>query len=374
VVIGGGAIGASAAFHLGEAGVADVVLVEKAELGSGSTSRAAGGVRSLFSERVNVELGMRSLAAYADFPHRPGKAIDLHRVGYLFLLSLQSQAEQFQASVDLQRSLGIRSEMIDVGAAARLSPLIETNGLIGAAWSPDDGYCTPESVVAGYATGARHFGVTIIRDCEVESIDVVGGAIRGVRTTRGAITTAAVICAAGAWSAGVGRMVDVDLPVTPLRRQVVVTEPVPGRMLAGPMTIDASSLLYFHSEGPGLLIGMSDPGEVPGFSDESSDAWLPTLVEAIARRIPTMLEVGIRSNWAGLYEITPDNNALVGEASSVSRFLYATGFSGHGFMQAPAIGEVIRDLYLGVPPPVDVSDLAAERFRLGRQRRELVCV
>jgi sarcosine oxidase subunit beta len=165
-------------------------------------------------------------------------------------------------------------------------------------------------------------------------------------------------------------MVGVDLPVTPSRRQVLLTEPVPWLPERLPMTIDLTSSFYFHREGPGLLMGMSLDDEPPGFNLERDDAWIPRLVEAMARRAPSLAEVGVAGGWAGLYEVTPDHNALIGEAARPARFLYATGFSGHGFLQGPAVGEVVRDLFLGRPPPVDVTPLAVDRFHQGRDRYE----
>jgi sarcosine oxidase, subunit beta len=192
-----------------------------------------------------------------------------------------------------------------------------------------------------------------------------------VETSLGTIRTEVVVCAAGAWSARVGAMVGVDLPVVPLRRQILTTEPIAGLDPRTPFTIDFSTSFYFHSEGPGLLLGMSDPEETPGFKLGRSDDWLPRLGEAIERRAPSVADVGIASGWAGLYEMTPDHNALVGEAPQVSRFLYATGFSGHGFLMGPAIGEVLRDLVLGTTPVVDVSGLDASRFQKSAIRPEL---
>jgi len=370
VIIGGGVMGTSIAFHLAEAGVSRVVLVERDELGSGSTCKAAGGVRAQFSDAVNIRLGARSLEAFARFGTRPGQEIDLHRVGYLFLLSHPDDVAAFERSVRLQNDLGVPSRMIDVAEAMRLSPLIETEGLLAAAFSPDDGHCTPESVVLGYATGARRHGARLETHCEVLDIQTRGTEISAVVTALGRIETSAVICAAGAWSAAIGDLVGVDLPVTPYRRQIIFTEPI-DLPQAPPMTIDFASTFYFHGEGRGLLLGMSDPEERPGFHLERSDAWLPRLGEAIAARAPRILDVGLTTGWAGLYEETPDHNALIGEASSPGRFLYATGFSGHGFLQAPAVGEVIRDLYLGREPFVDVSPLDAARFDSRELRPEL---
>jgi sarcosine oxidase subunit beta len=362
VVIGGGVMGTSIAFHLAEAGVRRVVLVERDELGSGSTSKAAGGVRAQFSDEVNIRLGARSLEAFTRFRDRPGQEIDLHRVGYLFLLSRPEDVASFERSVALQNELGVPSRMITVAEARRLSPLIDADGLLAAAFSPDDGHCAPESVVLGYATGARRHGATILTHCEVTGIDTDGGEVRAVRTSRGRIETSAVVCAAGAWSAAIGRMAGADLPVEPLRRQIVFTEPMPGLPRPVPMTIDFTTSFYFHAEGEGLMLGMSDPDERPGFLLSRSDAWLPRLTEAIGVRAPRLLDVGLTGGWAGLYEVTPDHNALIGEEETVSRFLYATGFSGHGFLQGPAVGEVVRDLYLGRTPFTDIAPLRAARF------------
>jgi sarcosine oxidase subunit beta len=371
VIVGGGVIGLSTAYHLARAGVPDVLLLEQDELGSGSTCRAAGGVRAQFSDAVNVELGLRSLRTFETFEREFGQDIDLRHVGYLFLLDQPHHVEAFERNVAMQNELGVASRMIDVAEAKRLSPLIDTEGLLAAAWSPEDGHCTPESVVLGYARGARGAGARLVRGCAVTGIVTDGATITAVETSRGTVATDAVICAAGAWSAQVGDLAGVDLPVVPLRRQILTTEPMAGLDPHTPFTIDFSTSFYFHGEGPGLLLGMSDPDEEPGFRLGRSDDWLPRLGEAIERRAPKIVEVGIASGWAGLYEMTPDHNGLVGESTDVSRFLYATGFSGHGFLMGPALGEVMRDLYLGNRPAVDVSGLDVRRFEDSAIRPEL---
>ncbi|MBK3636330.1 FAD-binding oxidoreductase [Streptomyces sp. MBT97] len=371
VVIGGGVMGTSIARHLAAAGVPDVLLVERDELGAGSTSKAAGGVRAQFSDEVNIRLGARSLEAFGRFGEEIGADIGLHRVGYLFLLSTPEEVASFQAGVRLQNALGVPSRMIDPAEARRLSPLIRTEGLLAAAFSPDDGHCTPEAVVHGYAAAARRHGARILRHTAVTGIERRGDTITAVLTTAGRITTDTVVCAAGAWSGGVGAMAGVDLPVQPLRRQIAVTGPVRGLPPHLPMTIDFTSSLYFHAEGPGLLVGMSDPDERPGFATDTHERWIPRLTAAMEHRAPALLDLRRTGGWAGLYEITPDHNALIGEASSVSRFLYATGFSGHGFLQGPAVGEVVRDLVLGRVPFVDVTPLSADRFAADAPRPEV---
>jgi len=259
--------------------------------------------------------------------------------------------------------------MIDVAEAKQLSPLISTDGLLAAAFSPDDGHCTPESVVLGYATGARRLGATLLTGVTVTGIEVEGGEARRVVTDGGTITAGAVVCAAGAWSQAIGEMVGTTLPVTPVRRQIIFTEPMPDLPSVVPFTIDFATSFYFHREGRGLLLGMSDPEQEPGFHLGYSEEWLPRLGDAIAARAPQLLDVGLTDGWAGLYEVTPDHNALIGRSSTTPNFLYATGFSGHGFLQAPAVGEVIRDLHLGRTPFVDVTPLAAERFTCGGSGR-----
>jgi sarcosine oxidase subunit beta len=370
VVIGGGAMGVSSAYALAAAGVSDVVLIDKGPLGSGSTSKAAGGVRAQFSDRINIELAVRSLETFETFAARFDQEIDLHKVGYLFLLDSPESVAEFEKNVAIQNDLGVPSRMISVREAAELSPLISTDGLLAAAYSPTDGHCTPESVVLGYAGAARRLGARLLPGCAATGIETVDGRIVAVLTEGGRIETGAVICAAGAWSRAVGEWVGVDLPVTPLRRQVLVTEPV-ADLPPTAFTIDFGTTFYFHREGPGLLLGMSDPEETPGFKLERSDAWLPRLGEAMARRAPALMETGIATGWAGLYEVTPDHNALIGTAPDVDRFIYATGFSGHGFLMSPAVGEVVRDLYLGRTPFVDVSGFDAGRFAAAGARPEL---
>lgn len=369
-------MGTSIAFHLAEAGVTDVVLLEQSALGSGSTCKAAGGVRAQFSDPINIALGMRGLEAFEQFAERPGQEIDLRQPGYLFLLTDEEQVATYEASVALQNAMGVPSRMLTPEQARELSPAIDLEGVLAASFHSRDGFCTPESVVLGYATGARRHGATIRTDVTVTGIGHRGGEITGVSTDQGTVSTGAVIIATGAWSREVGAMAGIDLPVHPLRRQILITEPLPDSIVdlfpdTAPMTIDAATTFYFHREGPGLLTGMSYRGEQPGFRWDYSEEWMPDLVDAMEHRAPALLDVGIAHRWVGMYEVTPDHNALLGEASDVSRVLYACGFSGHGFLQGPAVGEVIRDLYLGREPVIDVSGFDAARFATGAHRGEV---
>ena len=368
VIVGGGVMGTSIAFQLAEAGC-DVLLVERDALASGSTSRAAGGVRAQFSDELNIALALRSLEAFDRFGSRPGAEIDLHKVGYLFLLDREEDVRVFERSVALQNEHGVPSRLVDRAEAKRLSPLAGVDGVIAATFCPIDGHATPEAVVQGYAAGARAHGAVIATGCDVTAIEVEDGEIRAVQTSAGRVECSTVVCAAGVWSPAVGAMVGLTLPVVPYLREVGFTEPLPN---AGtpPLTIDFTTSFYFHGEGEGLLFGMADPAQPPGFDAPRDPEWLEKVFRVAERRAPALCDAGIAGGWSGFYEATPDHNALIGEWDGVSRFFYATGFSGHGFLQGPAVGEIVRDLVLERTPFVDVAPLAVERFATARPRPE----
>jgi sarcosine oxidase subunit beta len=359
VIVGGGVIGTSIAFHLAEAGVEDVLLLERRELGSGSTAAGAGGVRAMFSDELNVRIGMRSLEAWAAFGERPGWELDLQRVGYLFLLSTDAEVAEFERGVAMQNELGLPSRMVRVDEAHELSPLAAMDGLLAGAFCPLAGHATPDGAVQGYATAARAHGVRIEAGREVTGVTQ-----DSVLTDSGPVEAPCVICAAGPWSRQIGAMAGVELPVTAERRRIAYTGPLP---LEGtvPMTIDFATGFYFHREGPGLLFGTSDVCD-------TQDEWLERAEPILRRRAPILLDAPIAGGWSGDYEMSPDHNALIGEAAAATpgRFLYATGFSGHGFQQAPAVGEIVRDLYLGRAPFADVSALSAGRAE--RRERNVV--
>jgi sarcosine oxidase subunit beta len=369
VVIGGGVIGTSVAFHLAEAGV-DVCLLERAELAGGSTSRAAGGFRAQFSDPVNIAIGLRSIEAFTQFGERPGAEIDLHQVGYLFLLDREEDVASFGASVAQQNELGVPSRFVDLAEVAELCPLAGLDGVRAATYCALDGHASPEAVVQGYAAGARARGSSVHTQSAVTGIATHGDQVRVVQTSLGPIETGTVVCAAGVWSPELARSVGVDLPVEPYLREVGFTGPTPGLPERLPLTVDFSTGFYFHREGPGLLFGMADRDQPAGLDAPSDPAWLERVIEVAERRLPSLLDMGIAGGWKGYYEVTPDHNALVGESAAPTRFLYATGFSGHGFLQGPAVGEIVRDLVLGAEPFVDVSPLSAGRFEHATPRPE----
>jgi sarcosine oxidase subunit beta len=369
VVVGGGVIGTSVAFHLAEAGV-DVCVLERDELAGGSTSRAAGGFRAQFSDPLNIALGLRSIEAFTRFGERPGFEIDLHQVGYLFLLDREEDVGVFRKSVSLQNELGVPSRFVDLDEVRELCPLAGLDGVLAATFCPLDGHASPEAVVQGYAAGARAQGAVVETGCSATGVLIEDNELRGVETTLGLVETGAVVCAAGVWSPELAAMVGAELPVQPYLREVGFTGPSEGLPPSIPLTVDFSTGFYFHREGPGLLFGMADPDQRPGLDTPSDPGWIEKVSDVAARRLPSLLDMGMAGGWRGYYEVTPDHNALVGELPAPSRFLYATGFSGHGFLQGPAVGEIVRDLVLGRTPFVDVRPLSVDRFAHAAPRPE----
>ena len=343
-MIGGGAVGASAAWHLRELGIDDVLLVERDSLGSGSTSKSAGGVRMQFADELNVRIAQRSLA---ELERMDG--IDLRRVGYLFLVDRDEDLAEFRAALALQERLGVPSRELRVDEALELVPQLEPSGLVGATFCPLDGHCTPEAVVQWYARGLR-----VLQGCEVTGIDLRAGR---VETSRGPIATGIVLDCAGAWAAEVGALAGAEIPVHGEPRWMWFSPEAGGLPDPMPMTIDFSTGLYVHREGPGLVFG-------------GRETSLEALAPAIERRLPLLAELPVQASWWGYYEVSPDHNAIVGELPGPGRFLVATGFSGHGFQQAPAIGEHLAELVAGVTPTLDLSPFSLKRFAAGAERVE----
>lgn len=348
VIVGGGVMGASVAWHLAERGITDVVLLERDVLGAASTGKSAGGIRAQFADELNVRIALRSLAEFTSFGERFGVEIDFRQWGYLFLLDRAEDVATFRAALALQHELGVPSRELSVDEALALVPQLEPEGLLAATFCPWDGYASPEAVVQGYARAAAERGARVRQGCALTGIDLRDGRIAGVETQAGRIATSTVVCAAGAWSAEVAALAGVELPVRGEPRHMWFTPQDGGLPSELPLTIDFSTSFYFHREGPGLVFG--------GKEDALED-----VAEHAARRLPVLAELPIQSSWWGYYEVSPDHNALVGETREPSRFLYATGFSGHGFQQAPAVGEHVAELVAGATPTLDLSAFAVDR-------------
>ncbi|HZR91483.1 MAG TPA: FAD-binding oxidoreductase [Gaiellaceae bacterium] len=351
VVVGGGAMGTSVAWHLRELGVEDVVLLERDSLASGSTSKSAGGIRTQFADELNVRIALRSLDELERM-----EGIGFRQHGYLFLLSEEDDVRRFQAALALQHSLGVPSRELSVTEALELVPQLEPEGLLAATFCDLDGYATPEAVVGWYARG-----VDVRQGCAATRVVARRGRVVAVETTRGRIATGTVVCCCGAWSRELAATAGVDLPVEGERRWMFFTPQDGGLPERLPLTIDFSTGFYFHREGRGLVFG-------------GREQTLEELAGPAARRLPVLLDLPVRSSWWGYYELSPDRNAIVGEAAEPARFLYATGFSGHGFQQAPAVGEHVAELVAGRTPTLDLSAFALDRFGRGERRPEAFVV
>ena len=371
VIIGGGVMGASTAYHLARRGVTDIVLLEKQEFwGMGATGKCAGGIRYQFSTEINVRLSQLSLPMLDRFEDELGQAIDLRKCGYLFLLTNDRDVATFRHNVEMQRGLGVPTQWLDGDAVRRRVPLLAADDVIAGTYCAEDGLADPNGVVVGYVNGAKRLGVTALTDTPVTGIDVAGGRIRGVQTPQGTIACETVVNAAGPWSAVVSDMAGVPLPVTPVRRQMLTTTPLPALPVDFPFVVDFAQSLYFHREGEGLLTGQSNPDQAPGFDETVDREWEWTHLENAIARLPLLEEAGLAARWAGLYEVTPDAHPIFG-ATPVDGYYVVTGFSGHGFMHGPAAGLLMAEIILdGQATTLDISSLDYARFAEGRLIKE----
>jgi len=363
VIVGGGVMGASTAYHLAQRGGLSVVLLEReAFFGQGATGRCAGGIRYQFGTAVNIRLSLHSLPMLDAFEAETGRPALVRKCGYLFALTREADFEEFRRNVALQRSLGVPVEWLSGDEVRRLAaPAVFPDALAGT-FCAEDGLADPYSVVMGYVEAARRRGALCLNEVAVTGVETDAGRVTGVRTTRGDIATRVVVNAAGPWSAALGRMAGVAVPVTPLRRQWLTTTPVPGLPADFPFVIDFAQSLYFHREGEGLLTGMSNPNETPGEDQNVDPDWELVHLEAALQRLPLLERAGVASRVAGLYEVTPDAHPILGR-TPLEGFYLITGFSGHGFMHGPICGRLLAEIILdGQASTLDVSALAYDRF------------
>lgn len=365
-IIGGGIMGASSAYHLARRG-ANVVLLEADELfGTGSTGLNAGGVRHQFATTVNIELSKLSLEMMERFPDELGQEIGLRRCGYLFLLDDPGDLAQFTRNVELQNAHGVPSRVVSREEIAALAPAVNLDGVIGGTWCPRDGLVDPHGLLQGYVAGARRFGASLETNARVTGVDIEHGRAVRVHSTAGSVEAGAVLIAAGAWSKQVGQLAGLDVPIEPIRRQIVVTAPIPDLRRDFPFVIDFSRALYFHREGGGLLTGMSNRDERPGFDTSVDDAWRLHHLEQAMQRLPLLADAEVMAEWAGLYEVTPDDQPILGRIPSVDGLYICAGFSGHGLMHGPAAGLLMAEEILdGCAHTIDIDSLRWGRFEAG---------
>ena len=372
VVIGGGVMGASTAYHLALRGCRDVVVLERnAAFGTGATGKGAGGIRYQFSTEINIRLSQLSLPMLERFEAETGQAIDLRRPGYLFLLTDEAEVKLFRQTFELQHRLGVPTEWLSGDDVRRRLPMLAADDVLAATFHAGDGLADPHGVVSGYIRAGRRLGVRAFADAEVIGIDVQAGRVTGVQTAQHRLKCDIVVNAAGPWSAVVSQTAGIFLPVTPLRRQLLTTTPLPEIPDDFPVVIDLARGLGFHREGDGLLTGMSNPNEIPGFDERVDKDWELVHLEAAIERLPLLVRAKRLTHWAGLYEVTPDNHPIYGAVPGLDGYYVVSGFSGHGFMHGPVSGLLMAEIILdGQASSLDVSRLDYQRFSEGRLIRE----
>ncbi len=371
VIIGGGVMGASAAYHLASRGVKNIVLLEKEQLfGTGATGRCAGGVRYQFSTEVNIKLSLAGLPMLERFAEEIGQDINYRQCGYLLIATREADAANFKTNVDLQNRLGVQTELLSGDDVRARLPQMKFDDAVAGTFHHKDGLVDPNSVVAGYAGAAQRMGVKALTGVHVTGIRVAKDQVEAVETMQGVLETRTILNAAGPWSGLIGEMADVQIPVVPIRRQMFTTNPLNELAEDLPFVIDFAQSLYFHREGQGLLIGMSNQNEKPGF-DQSVDEEFETVnLDAALARMPLLEHASRAAHWAGLYEVTPDAHPIFG-GCEVEGFMICTGFSGHGFMHGPVAGKLMSEYLLdGKFSTVDVSMLDLARFEEGRLIKE----
>ena len=365
VVVGGGVVGCSIAYHLARRG-ARVVVVERETLGSQSTGKCAGGVRRQFSTTPNVLVQQLSVRLLADLEKDTGVDPEFRHIGYLFVLTSKAEVEDFQRFVPMWNAAGVTdARWLEADEVRELAPLVQGDDILGGTFCPSDGIASPHAVTHAYAGAARALGVKFLEGVAVEGVAHAAGRVQGVQTSDGAIATNTVFNCAGAWAGAIGAMAGIEIPVEPYPRNIFVTDPMPGVSRHHPMTIDLATSFYFHPEGDGLLFGMGMPDEKPTFSTDVDWGVLDTMSAVIDRRAPRLATAGIQTAWAGLYEVTPDHQPILGPVDELDGFWCACGFSGHGFQQAPAVGHLLAQWFSGEEPEVNLDIFAYRRFATG---------
>ena len=371
VIAGAGIVGSSIAYHLSEQGVTDVILLEReTHQGKGSTGKSMGGVRAQFSTDVNIRMSLYSIPFYASFEERLGHPAGYRPQGYMFCATTERHLEYLKCNYERQVAAGLAEvRLIDTQEIHDRVPQLRVDDVIGGSFCPTDGFVDPYSVMTGYTLKALERGVKLWREAEITGVRVDGSSVVAVETSKGPISTRKLVNACGAWSAAVARMAGFDLPVEPLRRMLVPSEPFDKVSHASPMTIDMSTGFHFRPEGRGMLLAWNDLSETPGFKLNFERSFVEKILTHAVSRVPVMEEMEVNPSraWAGLYEMTPDHHPVLGPAPGLDGFYFANGFSGHGVMHSPATGKILADLILrGETDLIDWRLLDYGRFAEGR--------
>jgi|SRR5690554_2694628 len=371
VIIGGGIIGCATAYHLAKQGITDVIVVEKDFLASGSTGRCGAGARQQWGLKMNVLLAKESVKAFENLNEEldTGLDIEFKQKGYLMLAYTEKMVEQYKKNVQLQQGLDVPVQLLTPQEAQEIVPHLNTEGLLAATYCPTDGHVNPFTTTNSYAQAARRMGVTIMTSTEVTGIQVKQGKIVAVDTTRGKIHTSRVLNAAGGYSREVGALAGVEIPTHPERHQILVTEPV--APIQDPMVISLQHGFYCQQSPHGsFIMGFGDPNEPKEHITTSTWNFMEEMAEKILPVLPALAELRVVRQWAGLYNMSPDAQPILGEAPSLEGFYSAIGFSGHGFMLGPVTGRLMAELISGQEPHIDIKPLSMERFEKGELLRE----
>lgn len=369
VIIGAGIVGCSIAYHVALLGCPKVVVLEKDLICSGATGKSAGGIRQQFATELNVRLSLESLKMFHRMRDELGVDPEFRQVGYLFMATTERELDLFRRQAELQQRHGIPVRILSTEDIRQIVPYVRLDGIIGGAYCPTDGYAAPYEVTMGYAAAARRLGARIHERRAVTGILRQGDRLLGVETSRGPIHAPIVVNAAGAEGGLVGALAGLDIPVKPYRRQLFVTGPLPEFGQEPPLTIDYHRNWYFRGEMGGCLF--SGPKDEESSFNTNVD-W-EHLAESVAKavaRLPILEQAEIKRGWAGSYDLSPDNNAILGAVAVLPGFYVATGHSGHGFMHGPATGKLMAELILTGKTSMDISPLSLDRFRTGRMVRE----
>jgi sarcosine oxidase subunit beta len=371
VIIGGGIVGSSIAYHLTANGCRNVLVIERESAqGKGSTGKSMGGVRAQFSTPVSIQMSLYSIPFYASFEGRLGHPCDYRPQGYLFCATTDQHMAYLRKNYSQQVRMGLKDVRVMAAEEIRnLFPQLRADDIIGGSFCSSDGFVDPYSAMNGFMTWAADHGAALWRSTAVTGLTRDASGITSVETTRGSVAARKVVNCAGAWAASVAALAGVELPVQPLRRMLVPSEPFDGFPHTAPMIVDMSNGFHFRPEARGFLLAWNDPEETPGFKTDFDAAFVEKILTRAADRVPCFanLPVNPKRAWAGLYEMTPDHHPILGQAPGVPGFFLANGFSGHGVMHAPATGKILSDLILtGKTDLIDASLLSLKRFAEGR--------
>jgi sarcosine oxidase, subunit beta len=376
VIIGGGIVGSSIAWHLTDAGCKNVLVIEReSSQGKGSTGKSMGGVRAQFSTPVNIQMSLYSIPFYARFEEVVGHPADYRPQGYLFLATKDSHLTYLRDNFARQKKLGLTTaRLLPADEIRTMLPQLRSDDILGGSFCSTDGFVDPYSVMNGFMASAAEHGATLWKKTAVTGITINQQGAFSVETSRGPVSTRTVVNAAGAWSAQIAKFVGIDLPVEPLRRMLVPSEPFSDFPHSSPMVIDMSTGFHFRPEGRGFLLAWNDPEETPGYKTDFEPSFIEKILIHAADRVPVFenLPINPKRAWAGLYEMTPDHHCVLGPVAAVPGFFLANGFSGHGVMHSPATGKILADLILQKKTNVvdDVSVLRFERFARGELLHE----